>query len=81
MTGDYINPSQESDSDVIRKSTSFRALALSDGWYTVQNQNDQCLDSSGRGLFTEGDAITIANALNFYLKAQILNGNIRGHSN
>lgn len=74
--GSYMQPHTESEWDRVHKAKSFKATYLADsGWYTVVTENDAEIDASGDGGFTEADAHYIANALNFYTKAQILNGN------
>lgn len=73
--GSYLDPKKESDWDRTRNVKSFKAVHLRDsGWYSVVNDHDGEIDASGDGGFTEYDAHFIANALNFYIKAQILNG-------
>lgn len=73
--GSYLDPKKESDWDRTRNTKSFKPQYLKDsGWYTVVNDQDGEIDASGDGGLTEYDAGFIADALNFYIKAQLLNG-------
>ena len=75
MFGDYLNPSQESDADIIRKSESFKIIGDTNGWFAVINNKGEYIDAGGRATFTENDAQWVADALNFYMRSKLLDGN------